>query len=840
MTAKQWLIKSKQRIVVLFLDLLHFLIGYNLHSKNVMSYDMIEQTYTHTYRKQEALEDYRIAQESRQISLVARSEVFMGKAKFGILGDGKELPQVAMARVFQPGDFRSGYYRDQTFMMAAGLLQAEHFFAQLYAHSDIKYEPSGGGRLMTAHFSSPFLDSYGNWLPLTQLKNSTCDISPTGSQMPRLLGLALASKLFRNNPELHNLRQFSVQGNEVAFGTIGNASCAEGMFWETINAAAVMQVPMLVSIWDDGYGISVPNSKQIAKDSIYEALLGFQRTQEKEGIELLQVKGWDYEALRQTYQYAAELCRTQHVPVVIHVTELTQPQGHSTSGSHERYKTAERLQWEKEHDGLLKMKEWLLQNAYATPEELAQIEQEAKNKIKIARNNAWKEFLNSIKKDHQEAIALLQESVPFVTSFKTELSKLLEELIANPYPIRKDATDAVRKAVRFVANNSAEQRNKLLSWVKRNLNENYERYSSHLHSESEHSPLLVKEVKPIFHFESSLVDGREVVKACFDALLEKYPTFCAFGEDVGRIGDVNQGFAGLQEKYSDLRVFDTGIRECTIIGQAIGMAMRGMRPLVEIQYLDYLLYAIQILSDDVATLHYRTKGQQKAPLIVRTRGHRLEGVWHAGSPIGMIINSLRGMWLCVPRNMTQAAGMYNTLMDGDDPALVIECLNGYRLKERMPANISEMRVPLGLPEVLCEGTDITIVTYGSMCRIVEDAVYKLEKYNISCELIDAQTLLPFDRHQVISQSLKKTNKLIVADEDVPGGASAYILQQIIEVQKGYQYLDAAPITITAKPHRPAYATDGDYFSKPSSEDIFQAAYNMMHEYNPDLYPNIYL
>ena len=799
-----------------------------------------QETYTHTDAfVKEALQDFKTICESRQASLMARSEVFMGKAKFGILGDGKELPQTALARVFEKGDFRSGYYRDQTFMMAAGLLTIEAYFAQLYAHANIEHEPAGGGRLMTAHFSTRLLDKNGDWLNLTELKNSSCDISPTASQMPRLLGLALASKHYKQNKNLHDHTRFSRQGNEVAFGTIGNASPAEGMFWESLNAAGVLQVPMVTSIWDDGYGISVPNKYQITKGSLSKVLAGFQRTDDEPGLEILQVRGWDYEALRDTYKYAARLSREQHIPVVVHVTELTQPLGHSTSGSHERYKSKERLQWEKDHDCVARMRKWLLDSELATEEQIIKIEKEAKAKVKEARNNAWHAHLFEIKEKQNEALALMQSIDHDQLQDTKEIEKITEELQSNPYPIRKDAAEAVRKAIRMLRGGQEPVKQRLLAWHKKNMAENHDRYSSHLYSESEQSALLATAVPAQYNADSHYVDGREVLQACFDALLERIPEFMAFGEDLGRIGDVNQGFAGLQEKYGELRVGDTGIRECTIIGQGIGMAMRGLRPLAEIQYLDYLLYALQLLSDDLATLQYRTKGGQKAPLIVRTRGHRLEGIWHAGSPMGMIIHALRGMWVGVPRNMTQAAGMYNTLFDSDDPALIVECLNGYRLKEKMPDNIADFRVPLGQPEILKEGQDITIVTYGSMCRVAMEAADTLSQHTINCEVIDVQTLLPFDLTKTCLASIKKTNRVIFADEDVPGGASAFMMQQVLEEQGGYQWLDSLPVTIAAKPHRTAYASDGDYYSKPGAEDIFEKAYKLMREARPNDFPELY-
>lgn len=784
---------------------------------------------------EEILSDYRLACESRQASLMGRKEVFMGKAKFGIFGDGKEVAQIAMAKAFRKGDFRSGYYRDQTFMFAIGELSIQQYFAQLYAHTDVEADPASAGRLMNGHFATRMLDGQGNWKNLAELKNSSSDISPTASQMPRLLGLAYASKLYRENRALHEYRQFSVNGNEIAFGTIGNASTSEGMFYETINAGGVLQVPMLVSVWDDAYGISVPQEYHTTKGSISEVLAGFQRTQEQQGYEIYVVNGWDYTALVDTYQKAASLCREEHVPVIVHVQELTQPQGHSTSGSHERYKSKKRLAWEAEHDCIRKMREWILQNEWSSEEELNAIEKEALEAARKAKNAAWKAFRSSIEEEQQQAQSLLARAA----EHHHEIGLIAKELAETLNPIRLDGVRAVKRALRYLRNNHTLVKQAMIEWLNKVSERNHDRFNSHLYSQSAHSALYVKETKADINEEDSLVDGREVLQACFDAALSRDPRVLAFGEDVGKIGDVNQAFTGLQEKYGELRVTDTGIRECTIIGQGIGAAMRGLRPIAEIQYLDYLLYAIQILSDDLASLQYRTKGGQKAPLIVRTRGHRLEGVWHSGSPIGMILSSLRGMHVLVPRDMTQAAGFYNTLLQSDDPALMIECLNGYRLKERIPRNIAEFTLPLGEPEVLREGRDITIVTYGSMCRIVMEAARQLEEFNISCEVIDVQTLLPFDVNHRIVDSLKKTSRIVFADEDVPGGASAYMLQHVLEVQGGYHYLDSQPVTIAAEAHRPAYSSDGDYFSKPNIETVFDTVYKVMAEVNPQAYPEIY-
>ena len=792
-----------------------------------------------TLSKDDLLHDYRLGWESRHASLAGRKEVFMGKAKFGIFGDGKELPQLAMARAFRPGDWRSGYYRDQTFMLAAGELTLQQYFAQLYAHPDAEAEPATAGRAMNGHFATRILDEDGQFKNLAQSKNSSADISPTAGQMPRLVGLAYASKLYRQNPELHQYDQFSVNGNEVAFGTIGNASTSEGMFFEALNAAGVLQIPLLMSVWDDHYGISVPAEYQTTKQSISAILAGLQRDGEGEqGFEIFVVKGWDYAALVDTYQRAAEVCRTQHVPVLIHVTEVTQPQGHSTSGSHERYKSKDRLGWEEEHDCLLKMKQWLLSEGHATEDELAQIEAAAKETVKVARTAAWAEFFNPIKQERDEVVTLLNKLVA-ETGTENNLHELVEHLEHNPTPIRADLVRTVRRALRQVRGTRSAGRRDLLSWLDQALAENADRYNSYLFSQSEEAIGNIEEVKVEFAKDAPQVDGREVLQACFDANFQRDPRIFAIGEDVGRIGDVNQAFAGLQDKFGELRVTDTGIRECTIVGQGIGAALRGLRPITEIQYLDYLLYAIQILSDDVACLQYRTKGGQKAPLIVRTRGHRLEGIWHSGSPIQMILGAIRGIHLCVPRDMTQAAGFYNTLLRSDEPAIVIECLNGYRLKERLPSNVGEFTLPLGVPEVLREGTDITVVTYGSMCRIVLDAAKQLAEVGISVEVLDVQTLLPFDLEHVITDSIRKTNRVLFADEDVPGGASAYMLQQVLDGQDAYRHLDAAPRCLAAQPHRPPYGSDGDYFSKPNAEDVFDAVYELLQEAAPKQFPAIY-
>jgi 2-oxoisovalerate dehydrogenase E1 component len=781
------------------------------------------------------LADYRLACESREASLIGRKEVFLGKAKFGIFGDGKEIAQIAMAKVFRNGDWRSGYYRDQTFMFAIGELTLEQYFAQLYAHADIQAEPASAGRQMNGHFATRTLDENGALREVSKLKNVTSDISPTAAQMPRLLGLAYASKLFRNNPELKRFTDLSNNGNEIAFGTIGNASTSEGMFFEALNAAGVLQVPMLTSVWDDDYGISVPNEFQTTKGSISAILQGFRRNEDDKGIELMVVKGWDYEALCHTYAEAERICREEHVPVVIHVIEMTQPQGHSTSGSHERYKTKERLTWERELDCIAKMREWIVTSDFATTAELDQIEKESKIRARAAKDSAWKAFNDDIQIDQQQLMQLLDEATaanPDVAEVKTALARTIN-------PMRMDAMKAARTAARLLRNSSAPARQNIVDWIERASKENFQRFSSNLYSESQWSAMKVDRVDAVYSANSGLVDGREVLRACFEAALKRDPRVFAFGEDVGMIGDVNQGFAGLQKKYGDLRVTDTGIRECTIVGQGIGAAYRGLKPIAEIQYLDYLIYALQIMSDDLACIQYRTRGGQKAPLIIRTRGHRLEGIWHAGSPIGMMVNSLRGIYLLVPRNMTQATGFYNTMLKSDDPAVIIECLNGYRLKERLPDNIGELTVPLGIPEILREGTDVTIVTYGSMCRIVMEAADELQKAGISCEVIDVQSLLPFDVHHMILESVKKTNRVVFADEDVPGGGTAFMMQQVLEVQGAYIALDSKPATITAREHRPAYGSDGDYFSKPSQEDVFDGVYSLMSESDPAGYPPLY-
>jgi pyruvate/2-oxoglutarate/acetoin dehydrogenase E1 component/TPP-dependent pyruvate/acetoin dehydrogenase alpha subunit len=784
--------------------------------------------------KAEVLTDYKIAVTSRECSLLGRREVLTGKAKFGIFGDGKEVPQIAWAKAFKKGDWRSGYYRDQTFMMAIGELTIEQFFAGLYGHNDIHLEPMSAGRQMGGHFATHSLNEDGSWKNLAQQYNSSADISPTAGQMPRLLGLAQASKIFREVQGI-DTTLFSNQGNEVAWGTIGNASTSEGLFWETINAAGVLQVPMVMSIWDDEYVISVHARYQTTKENISAILSGFQTDEFGTGFEIFKVNGWDYPTLIETYQKAAQIAREKHTPVLIHVVELTQPQGHSTSGSHERYKDANRLAWEAEKDCNHQMRLWMLANNIATEEELSEIEDEIKKQVREAKNKAWKAFLTPQKEEQNDLIALLDAAEKasnqgaFIAKIKNDLKEIKE-------PIRKEILVAARKTLRLLYGENLPVKAQLQQWISNYFDKIQPKFSSHLFSESRFSALEVTEIKPQYDADSEEVDGRVVLRDNFDALFAKYPEVLIFGEDSGHIGDVNQGLEGLQEKYGELRVADAGIREATILGQGIGMAMRGLRPIAEIQYLDYLLYALQIMSDDLACVRYRTFGKQKSPLIVRTRGHRLEGIWHSGSPMGGIINLIRGIHVLVPRNMTKAAGFYNTLLAADEPGLIVECLNGYRLKEKLPKNLGEFRVPIGVVETVKEGTDITLVSYGSTLRLVEEAAKELLALQIDAEVIDIQSLLPFDLNHDIVKSVAKTNRLLVIDEDVPGGASAYILQQIVDVQNAYRYLDSKPETLAAKPHRPAYSTDGDYFSKPSIEDIVEKVYAMLRESNPQKYP----
>lgn len=786
--------------------------------------------------KTEVLNDYRIAIISRECSLLGRREVLTGKAKFGIFGDGKEVPQLAMAKAFKNGDFRSGYYRDQTFMMAIGQMTIQQFFAGLYGHADIDHDPMSAGRQMGGHFATHSLNEDGSWKNLTLQKNSSADISPTAGQMPRLLGLAQASKIYRNVSGINNKTNFSINGNEIAWGTIGNASTSEGLFFETINAAGVLQVPMVMSVWDDEYGISVHAKYQTTKENISEILKGFQRDNENKGYEIIRVKGWDYPALVTAYEQAAQIAREEHVPVLIHVQELTQPQGHSTSGSHERYKNADRLAWEADYDCIRQMKLWMIAINIATQEELDEIDNAVKKEVLEGKKAAWSAFVDPIKTEQKELVALL-ENIAASSENKVFIQKFSSDLAGIKEPIRKDIIVTARKVLRLIAKENG--KNQLAHWITAYIEKIQPKFSSNLFSESSQNVFSVEEVRPQYAENAEEVDGRIIIRDNFDAIFSKYPETLVFGEDAGNIGDVNQGLEGMQEKYGELRVADAGIREATILGQGIGMAMRGLRPIAEIQYLDYLLYAIQIMSDDLATLQYRTKGKQKAPLIIRTRGHRLEGIWHSGSPMGMIINAIRGIHVLVPRNMTKAAGFYNTLLETDEPALVVECLNGYRLKEAMPVNMGEFKTPIGVVETLKEGKDITLVSYGSTLRLVEQAAKELLEIGIDAEIIDVQSLLPFDINHDIVKSLAKTNRLLVIDEDVPGGASAYILQQILDEQNGYKYLDSKPETLAAKAHRPAYGTDGDYFSKPSVEDIYEKVYAIMNEVNPEKFPNLY-
>jgi pyruvate/2-oxoglutarate/acetoin dehydrogenase E1 component/TPP-dependent pyruvate/acetoin dehydrogenase alpha subunit len=786
--------------------------------------------------KSEVIRDYKIAVLSRECSILGRKEVLTGKAKFGIFGDGKEVPQLAMAKAFKNGDFRSGYYRDQTFMMAIDKLTILEFFAGLFGHTDINYDPMSAGRQMGGHFTTHSLDENGNWNNLVNQKNSSCDISPTAAQMPRLLGLAQASKIYRQTQNDTTVSPFSISGNEVAWGTIGNASTTEGVFFETINAAGVLQVPMVICVWDDEYGISVHAKHQTTKESISEVLSGFQRDEQKKGFEIMTVKGWDYPSLIETFQQAGKVAREEHVPVLIHVKELTQPLGHSTSGSHERYKSTERLTWEKEYDCIKQMSLWMIENGIATQPEIDEMEAQAKKEALEAKKTAWNAFLKPIKQDQQELITIFK-SIATESDKKAIIEAIANNLAAVKDPINKDVIVAARKVLRLVINGNGQK--ELSEWIIAFFDKTQPKFSSLLHSESKNNIHSINEKLPLYDENTQNIDGRIIIRDNFDVLLSKYPECLIFGEDAGFIGDVNQGLEGLQEKHGQTKVSDAGIREATIIGQGIGLALRGLRPIAEIQYLDYLLYAIQILSDDLATLQYRTYGRQKAPLIIRTRGHRLEGIWHSGSPMGMIINAVRGIHVLVPRNMTKAAGFYNALLETDEPAIVVECLNGYRIKEKMPNNLGDFKTPIGVVETIKKGSDITLVSYGSTLRLVEQAAQELMDFNIDAEVIDIQSLLPFDKERQIVKSLAKTNKLLIVDEDVPGGASAYILQQILEIQNGYTHLDSQPQTLTAKEHRPAYGTDGDYFSKPSVEDIFEKVYSIMNESNPNLYPSLF-
>lgn len=774
--------------------------------------------------RNEVLEDFKIACISRETSLLGRREVLTGKAKFGIFGDGKEIAQIAMAKFFKPGDFRSGYYRDQTFMFASGLATVEQFFAQLYADPDVNNDPFSAGRQMNAHFATKFVDENGAWLPLAQLKNVSSDIAPTAGQMARGLGLAFASKAFRNIPELQQYTNLSNRGNEICFCTIGDASTSEGHFWETINAAGVLKIPLAVFVWDDGYGISVPKKFQTTKSSISDALAGMQKNADTNGLDIYKLKGWDYAGMCELLESAIQKIRDTHTPALFHVEEITQPQGHSTSGSHERYKSAERLDWEKEWDCIKQMKEWLLANALCDEDELKKIEDQAKQLVKEGRQLAWEKYITPVRAMLNEAVEIIQTSSPDNES----IQKIITELGSIKEPLRRDVLKALATCVHLHERNGNKSTG-LETYYQNLLNKTAKVYDSHLYNQGEKSALNVKAVNAEYAEDAPVINGFEVLNKYFDALFAANAKVMAFGEDLGMIGDVNQGFSGLQEKYGKRRIFDTGIRELTIIGQGIGLALRGLRPIAEIQYLDYLLYGLQPLSDDVATTHFRTAGQQSVPIIVRTRGHRLEGIWHSGSPMAVVINALRGMYVCVPRNMVQAAGMYNTLLESNDPGLIVECLNGYRLKEKLPSNLLEFKIALGIPEIIRPGEDITLVSYGSTLRIVDEAAGILQSSGISCEVIDVQTLLPFDIHHAIVQSLKKTNRIIFIDEDVPGGATAFMFNKVMEEQGGYRHLDVSPRTITAKDHRPGYGSDGDYFSKPNTEDIIRVVKEMMAE-----------
>ncbi|MCK9205803.1 MAG: thiamine pyrophosphate-dependent enzyme [Salinivirgaceae bacterium] len=793
--------------------------------------------------KEEILNDYKLANISRQVSLLGRKEVLTGKAKFGIFGDGKEIPQLAMAKQFKHGDWRSGYYRDQTFMFATGMSTPFEFFAQLYGDTKIENNPSNAGRSFNNHWGTRIIDANGGWIDQTNSKNTAADLSPTAGQMPRLIGLAYASKLYRNNPELRNFSRFSKNGDEVAFGTIGDASTSEGHFFETVNAAGVLQIPLAISVWDDGYGISVSKKFQTTKESISELLSGFNPTKEKPGVQIYQAKGWDYPSLVAIYREGVENCRQNHQPVLFHIDEITQPQGHSTSGSHERYKSTERLEWEKEFDGIVQMRKWILQEKIANPLELDDLEKQAEQIAKEAKTKAWKLYTVPIISEKEKLLHIIdkrtcqckREGIDKVALHAAELRNIA-------FPIRKDTVSTAKKILRHICSDCSirkDLQSELSLWLKQIHEENQDRYSTFLYNDYEKSALKVIPVSAVFSENSPFVNGREILRDNYQVLFQKEPRLLIFGEDTGKIGGVNQTLEGLQSKYGELRITDTGIRETTIVGQGIGLALRGLRPIAEIQYFDYILYGLQTLSDDLASLSWRTKGGQIAPLIISTRGHRLEGIWHSGSPLSMVINSIRGIYVCTPRNMTQAAGMYNTLLEGEDPALVIEPLNGYRLKERRPDNLGIFRIPLGQPEILHEGTDVTLVTYGSCVRIAQDAVEQLAEFHISVELIDVQTLLPFDLEHVIADSVMKTGRVVFFDEDVPGGATAYMMKKVLEDQKAFFYLDAAPKTLTAKEHRPAYGTDGDYVSNPNAEDVFDSIYELMNETNPQKYPKLY-
>lgn len=806
-------------------------------SSNILITKGVSQPVSFQEFKEEVLNDFKLACISRFTSLTGRKEVLTGKAKFGIFGDGKELPQIALAKVFENGDFRAGYYRDQTFALASGIVTVEHLFGQLYANPSLEEDPHSGGRQMNNHFATRNLHPDGSWKSLIHQKNSAADNSPTASQMIRALGLAMASKKYRELSEQIGENQFSNNGNEICFATIGDASTSEGLFWEVVNAGGVLQVPLIISVWDDGYGISVPKELQTTKGSISQVLRGFQRDGNSKGYDIYVVKGWNYPQLVSTYKMAADKTRRTHIPAIIHVEELTQPQGHSTSGSHERYKSAERLQWEKEHDCNVQFKNWIIQNKIASAEELDTIESDAQKYVAEQRKIAWNKFHQPILEEMKEVVAIMNV-IAATSPRKEQLDEIIQELSHAIDPMRKDVFKAISDVLILCngeSNNAIEQ---LKRWRNEQLQVNEERYSSYQYTNSLYSPLRLPYIKAQYEEKASVVSGYQVLNACFDANFQRDPRIVAFGEDVGKIGDVNQAFAGLQAKFGKERIYDTGIREASIMGEGIGLAMRGLRPIAEIQYLDYLLYGLQPLSDDLACLSYRTKGGQKAPLIVRTRGHRLEGIWHTGSPIQMILGALRGMHVCVPRNMTQAAGFYNLLLRGDEPALVIECLNGYRLKEKMPLNPGDFTVPLGVPEILKQGTDVTLVTYGSCVRVAQEAIVSLNKIGISVELIDVQTLLPFDIHGIIGESVRKTNRVVFLDEDFPGGGTAYLLQQVIEKQNIFKYLDSEPVTLSAKEHRGSFGSDGDYFSKPSAEDVFNVINNLMHETNPLKFPKL--
>ncbi len=777
--------------------------------------------------REEVLKDYRITCESREASLLGRKEVLTGKAKFGIFGDGKEVPQVALAKFFKPGDYFAGYYRDQTFAFATGIASIEEFFSQLYADPDINNDPHSAGRQMNSHFATAFIDEHGEFSDMINKKNFTAGLAPTAAHMPRALGLAFASKAFRDVADLKQFNELSNNGGEICFCSIGDASTSEGHFWETVNAAGVLQVPLALFVWDDGYGISVPTKYQTTKGSISEVLKGFQKKDGTNGLDIYRVKGWDYAGMCELFEAAIQKIRITHVPAIFHVEEVTQPQGHSTSGSHERYKSPERLEWERNWDGIKKLREWIIDNALASEEELEEIETGAKEFVRASKNSAWQKYEAPIREQVAKATGLIKDMSAALPGHSFSLEKLSAELLSNREPNRRDVMRTLHQSL--LAVNDANITGPAKNYYEDLLRENKSFYNSHLYHEGPKNIFRVQEVKPGYEYDSPQINGYEILNKYFDELFANNPKVLAFGEDLGQIGDVNQGFAGLQAKYGAARIFDTGIRELTIIGQGIGLAMRGLRPIAEIQYIDYILYALQTLSDDLASMQYRTAGRQTAPLIVRTRGHRLEGIWHSGSPMGTIIHSLRGLHICVPRNMVQAAGMYNTLLQGLDPAMVVECLNGYRLKEKLPSNLLAYTVPLGIPEIIKEGDDVTIVSYGSTLRIVEDAVEALEELGISCEIVDVQTLLPFDIHHSILASLKKTNRIVFIDEDVPGGAAGYMFNKVMEEQDGYRWLDVAPRTITGKAHRPAYASDGDYFSKPNAEEIIDVIREMMAE-----------